>query len=85
MKKEWLRPEVKSLVAKNTNEIQTKDFPDYWACNGCGKHYISICEPKSACERCGSTDGYTFTRGNGDAVTLPNFNGTPIPDSIPKS
>lgn len=76
-KKLWSNAEVVELGLENT-ETQTRDFPHYWACKGCGKHYISITEPTGACERCGSTDGYKFTAGDGDAVTLPNFNGEPL-------
>ncbi len=79
MKKEWLKPEVMNLGAERTNEGQTKDFPDYWACNGCGKQYIF--KPNGACERCGSTDGYDLTCSNGNAVTLPDFGGDPVADS----
>lgn len=81
MKKEWLKPEVMNLSAERTNEGQTKDFPDYWACNACGMQYIAVFEPKGACNRCGSTDGYHWTRANGNAVTLPNFGGDAVADS----
>lgn len=81
MKKEWLKPELMNLGAECTNEGQTKDFPDYWACNACGMQYTAIFEPKDACKKCGSTDGYHFTRGNGNAVTLPNFGGDVVADS----
>ena len=73
MKKEWLKPELMNLGAERTNEGETKDFPHFWACNACGKHYTTIFEPTGACKRCGSTDGYTVTGENGDAVTLPDF------------
>ncbi|MDB8558245.1 hypothetical protein [Turicibacter sanguinis] len=80
--KKWENPEVINLkLASTQDDIATTDFPDYWACNGCGKQYVSLFEPKGACERCGSTDGYTWTRGNGAAVTLPNFNGGPVADA----
>lgn len=78
MKREWLNPELKNLLLEETKEVQTVDFPHYWACKACGKQYIAICEPEVACIRCGSTDGYKFTTQNGDAVTLPEFNGNPI-------
>ena len=69
-KKLWINAEVVELGVESTKE-QTRDFPHYWACNGCGKHYISVFEPKHACERCGSTMGYTWTKGDGDAVNIP--------------
>lgn len=76
MKKEWNNPQLKDLELDGT-----KDFPHYWACKGCGMHYISINEPTYACVRCGSTAGYTKTRNNGSAVTLPNFNGDAVADA----
>ena len=76
-KKLWSNAEVVELGLESTKN-ETKDFPDYWACNGCGKQYISICEPEYACIRCGSTMGYTWTRRDGDAVTQPDFSDRPI-------
>ena len=78
MKREWLNPELKNLLLEETKDVETRNFPHYWACKACGKHYASICEPKGACDRCGSTDGYKFTTQKGDAVTLPEFNGNPV-------
>ncbi|MDU2673343.1 MAG: hypothetical protein E7C49_15160 [Clostridium sp.] len=79
MKKSWNNPEVKKLSIESTSDdTATMDFPDYWACNGCGKQYTSIFEPTGACKRCGSTAGYTWTRNDGSAVTLPNFNGDAV-------
>lgn len=79
MKKQWNNPQLTDLELDGTKDLQTRDFPHYWACNGCGKHYVI--EPKGACKRCGSTAGYTLTCNNGSAVTLPNFNGDPVADS----
>lgn len=42
MKKEWLKPELMNLGAECTNEGQTKDYPHYWACNGCGKQLVLV-------------------------------------------
>lgn len=72
MKKEWLKPELMNLGAKCTNEVDTKDFPHYFACTGCGKHYML---PGGNCKRCGApiaVDEMTF--GDGGVVTLPEFN-----------
>ena len=77
IKKDWLNPQLMDLKVEKTKEPSTLDFPDYWACKGCGKQYISISKPEYACKRCGSTEGYTFTIGNGSAVTLPDFSGAP--------
>ena len=73
-KKIWSNAELMELGVESTEE--TKDFPHYFACNGCGKHYIF--EPEGKCKRCGSTMGYTFTTGDGDAVTQPDFSDRPI-------
>lgn len=73
-KKLWSNAEIVELGVDST-KAEARNFPDYWACKGCGQQYIF--KPKGACEKCGSTDGYKFTCENGDAVTLPNFNGKP--------
>lgn len=70
--KQWKKPELTNLGVENTKD--TRNFPHYWACKGCGKHYVGILvAPNGPCERCGSTDGYEWTIGNGNIVTLPNF------------
>lgn len=79
MKKQWNNPQLKDLELDGTKEPQPRNYPHFWECNGCGMHYESTCEPTYACERCGSTAGYTFRLIKGDsAVTLPNFNGKPV-------
>ena len=76
MKREWLNPKLKNLLLEETKDVQPIDFPDYWACKACGKQYVF--QQEGACVRCGSTDGYEFTRENGDAVALPEFNRRPV-------
>lgn len=84
--KKWNNPELTKLGVENTKD--TRDFPHYWACNGCGKHYVGvsggILPPKGACKRCGSTDGYKWTAGDGDIVTQPNFNGPAVDQIVPE-
>ena len=70
-KKIWSNAELMELGVESTKN-ETKDFPHFWVCKGCSKHYIV--EPKGACERCGSTEGYAFNLGGqGNAATLPDF------------
>lgn len=75
MKKEWLKPELMNLGAKCTNEVDTKDFPHYFACTGCGKHYLI---PGGTCKRCGGSIACNPTfcpegGPEGGIVTLPDF------------
>ena len=80
--KKWNNPELTNLGVENTKD--TRDFPNYWACKGCGKHYVGLLAPNGACQRCGSTDGYEWTDGKGNAVTQPNFNGPAVDQIVPE-
>lgn len=55
--KKWETPKVNELEVQATNEdASTFDWPHYWKCQKCGKHYIS--KP----EKCGynGCDGTKF-------------------------
>lgn len=72
--KKWEKPGLAMLNAGDTKE--TRDFPHYYKCNTCGKHNVGtliIFNPKTPCEYCGSTEGYTET-------LKPQYGGVIIPE-----